>query len=225
MEPLTDKGNTEYYGPITVGTPAQTLTVIFDTGSSDLWVPTNKFKSEESSSLKLLTNPIELTYGSGSVRGNAALEKVCFGGDQQLLCVKNQDFILVDKEDAQLKSAAFDGVLGLAFPAIAKSKRTLVENVEEVVPGLVISFLLTDDDRNGKPNDDESSFVSFSSGVDEALYQPGSLTWTPVVAESWWTMKAGLSIGGSNGFHASPPFMVLDSGTSLFLSLSRPSFL
>jgi cathepsin D len=79
-----------YLGVISIGTPAQQLAVVLDTGASDLWVADSscaacgnvpKFNSSGSYTFAQ-PNPttIRITYGSGEVEGTLSTETVRFGG-------------------------------------------------------------------------------------------------------------------------------------------------
>jgi hypothetical protein len=83
-ESIKDYANAQYYGAIHIGTPSQTFQVIFDTGSSNLWVPQincihcgntffgtkkSKFNHNISSSYIEDGTDFEIMYGSGSVSG------------------------------------------------------------------------------------------------------------------------------------------------------------
>ncbi|CAM5082116.1 unnamed protein product, partial [Natator depressus] len=81
-ERLYDYMNAQYYGVVSVGTPPQKFTVVFDTGSSNFWVPSayciseacrmhQKFKSFLSNSYQHGGQAFALQYGTGQLLGIA----------------------------------------------------------------------------------------------------------------------------------------------------------
>jgi hypothetical protein len=78
--PLKDYMNTQYFAQVSIGTPAQTFTVVPDTGSSNLWVYGsgckkvlcfyhNTYDSSASSTYSSDGEDFSITYGSGSIDG------------------------------------------------------------------------------------------------------------------------------------------------------------
>merc|ERR1711907_302183 len=66
---LKNWGYTQFVGSIEIGTPPQTFRVIYDTGSSNTWLPGHQ--CSEASCDK---------YGSGLVRGKVVQDDVKMGG-------------------------------------------------------------------------------------------------------------------------------------------------
>ena len=101
--PQKDYGDVEYVGGVSIGTPAVNFSVIFDTGSSNLWVPSKqctdctaspgccnhtKYDSSASSTYKAVGTTYVLPYGSGTVVGFISQDNVNFGG----LVISGQQF-------------------------------------------------------------------------------------------------------------------------------------
>merc|ERR1719163_1005699 len=89
--PVKDYQNTQYFIDIDIGTPAQTFTVVPDTGSSNLWVygsgckslvcrTHNTFDGSKSSSYTKGTKAFNITYGSGGIKGTQSTDTAAFGG-------------------------------------------------------------------------------------------------------------------------------------------------
>uniref|UniRef100_A0A669R1X3 Peptidase A1 domain-containing protein n=1 Tax=Phasianus colchicus TaxID=9054 RepID=A0A669R1X3_PHACC len=207
-----------YVGTISIGTPAQQFSVIFDTGSANLWVPSvycsspacanhQRFDPARSSTYRSTTTSVATWYGTGSMVGVLAYDTVTVGSIQ----VQNQMVGLSQWEPGSfLVHVPFDGFLGLGFPKIASSGATpLFDNMmsQGLVAQDLFSIYLTPDERNG-------SFVLFG-GIDSSHFT-GNLSWIPLTAQTYWQIKVdritmhGLPIACIHGCQA-----ILDSGTSM----------
>ncbi|GKV38773.1 hypothetical protein SLEP1_g46647 [Rubroshorea leprosula] len=212
----------QYFGEIGIGTPAQTFTVIFDTGSSNLWVPSakcyfsiacyfhSKYKSTHSSTYTKNGKPAEIQYGTGAISGFFSQDNVQVGD----LVVKDQEFIEATREPSVTFIAAkFDGILGLGFQEISVGNAVPVwyNMVEQgLVKEPVFSFWF-----NRDPNEEQGGELVFG-GVDPNHYK-GEHAYVPVTQKGYWQFDMGdvLVDGQTTGFCASGCTAIADSGTSL----------
>ncbi|GAV81967.1 Asp domain-containing protein, partial [Cephalotus follicularis] len=212
----------QYFGEISIGTPPQKFTVIFDTGSSNLWVPSckchscacdfhSRYNSRISSTYNKNGTSASIYYGTGSISGFFSVDNVLVGDR----LVKHQIFIEATKEPGTtFLYAKFDGILGLGF------KENSVENAVPVwynmvkqglVKEQVFSFWL-----NSNSNDEDDGGEIVFGGVDPKHYK-GEHTYVPVTQKSYWQFDMGdVLIGGKKtGFCDNGCSAIADSGTSL----------
>ncbi|XP_036916407.1 pepsin A-2/A-3-like [Sturnira hondurensis] len=217
-EPLVNYMDTEYFGTIGIGTPPQEFTVIFDTGSSNLWVPSvycyslacldhNLFNPRQSSTYQPTSKTVSITYGTGSMTGILGYDTVQVGG----ISDTNQIFGLSKKEPGSfLFYAPFDGILGLAYPSISSSGATPVfDNIWD--QGLVSQDLFS----VYLSSDDQSESVVIFGGIDSSYYT-GSLNWVPLSAETYWQITVdSITINGKAIACSESCQAIVDTGTSL----------
>jgi len=126
-EPLKDYTDTEYVGEVDIGTPAQTFSVVMDTGSANLWVASSgcssarsckgkaEYNSAKSSTYKANGEKFSIQYGTGSCSGIIDNDKVCIAG----VCVNDQPFGAATTLAAFFAGQPLDGICGLGFQALA----------------------------------------------------------------------------------------------------------
>lgn len=224
---LRDLQNAQYYGTVKIGTPPQEMQVVFDTGSSDFWVPsaachtksmncsTKKvFDSSASSSYKTVEKggktDFNIVYGSGAVTGTFGVEKVTLGDDYT---VDAQTFAMVDSTDGLgqvYEKAKFDGILGLAFPSISRDPgvNTVIPNLKENggMDKAMFSFYLGD----------EADGELAIGGYNEArMEDPSQINWVDLAYPAYWLVTMDGVKFGDTVLTASQTGGIMDTGTSL----------
>uniref|UniRef100_A0A8C2ZP32 Nothepsin n=1 Tax=Cyclopterus lumpus TaxID=8103 RepID=A0A8C2ZP32_CYCLU len=207
----------QYYGEISLGSPAQNFSVVFDTGSSDLWVPSTycvsqacashrRFKAFQSTSFHHDGRTFGIHYGSGHLLGVMARETLKIGS----LTTLNQEFgESVYEPGSAFVNSKFDGVLGMAYPALTEILGNPVFDnmmVQNVVEEQIFSFFLS----SGTPEGE-----LLLGGKDEELYSR-PINWLPVTAKGYWQIKMeSVVVQGAMTLCPRGCQAIVDTGTSL----------
>ncbi|KAK7896776.1 hypothetical protein WMY93_022101 [Mugilogobius chulae] len=197
----------QFYGEISLGTPPQNFSVILDTGSADLWVPSSycvsqactthrHFKAFESR----LSNMMADLLGFTMVQDNFW----CHGKRHTYVYEPGSTFVF----------AKFDGVLGLGYPGLAEILgKPVFDNIiaQKKVDQAVFSFYLTRRSANGATSGGELLI----GGTDRDLYS-GEIHWLPVTAPNYWQIKIdNVKVQGTSTLCQTGCQAIIDTGTSL----------
>jgi len=182
--PLTNNQFISWYGTISIGTPPVEFTVNFDTGSSDLFVPSPScgetcsghkvYYPSASTTSHDLGKTFSITYGSGdNVLGEQYTDAVTIAG----LTAKCQTLGGATQYTSGFTDAPSDGLMGLGFKSISvyganTTFLTLISEGAVTSPVFGFKFAATGAEL-------------FIGGVNPALYS-GAFTWVPLSVVGFW---------------------------------------
>eukprot|EP01012_Entosiphon_sulcatum_P044210 TRINITY_DN587_c0_g1_i1.p1 TRINITY_DN587_c0_g1~~TRINITY_DN587_c0_g1_i1.p1 ORF type:complete len:539 (+),score=45.55 TRINITY_DN587_c0_g1_i1:167-1618(+) len=230
--PLHDAYNTQYFAPISIGTPPQVFRMLFDTGSSNTWVPSvqcgqvcgyhHRYNSQLSSTASFDGRPFSIRYGTGSCMGVLTRDTVVLGAHTPLsnwvVNATNFTFAEITKQPhlSPFLAASFDGIVGLGFQTISvQNVPTLLDTLvaQGAISQPVFSFYLGEVSSSAStpPLAGELTF----GGYNHARII-GNPIFVPLLEPAYWSVKIdSLAFSGAHLRYAFPIAGVVDSGTSL----------
>lgn len=221
---LNDYVDAQYYGEIAIGTPPQSFSVLFDTGSSNLWVPSSNcysvacfthdtFKSAKSTSYKNDGRALDIEYGSGSCKGTLGIDTVTWAGASITSVYFGE---MTSLPGVTWVASKFDGILGMGWQAISEDNVPTVFDLmykQGQVGGNSFSFYLS------KVAGSTTSKLVLG-GIDSSLAK-GTFNYVNLQSETYWQINIDSISIGSTKVAATAIKGIVDTGTSLLVGDSK----
>lgn len=220
---INDMQDAQYFGVISMGTPPQSFKVVYDTGSSNLWLNNQKpgkwswsskhpaYDHSKSSTYVANGTKFAIQYGSGPVSGFYSEDTMHVGG----IDITKYTFAEVSNTKGLGPAwlmGKFDGICGMGWDDISVDYvmtplRAIVNS--KTLDSNVFAFFLGSNGADGE---------LVLGGVDEAHYT-GDFTYAPVIETvpgkfGYWAIGMDdMQIDGQS--YTSTRKAIVDSGTSL----------
>mmetsp|Transcript_7174 Transcript_7174/g.15607 ORF Transcript_7174/g.15607 Transcript_7174/m.15607 type:complete len:449 (+) Transcript_7174:130-1476(+) len=228
---------TAYFGQLRIGSPnPQLFTVVFDTGSGHLILPSvtcvseactkhRRFNRSTSTTAKDIAwngtvineraerEQLNITFGTGSVQGEFAEDTVCIGEDRPF-CAKVRVVLATGMSTDPFALFAFDGVLGLGLTALTLDPHfsffgQMIQQRPSMKPQFAV-FLARQDGGQ--------SLITFGGHEPKRAASP--MQWVPVAKEElgYWQVHVKRVLVGDvvvDECEDGTCRAILDTGTSL----------
>jgi len=223
-----------YFGEISVGTPVQKFTVVYDTGSGNLLIPSDgcqdvackthaRFMPDQSSTIKqvncdgsevngLSNDELRINFGTGHMTGKCMHDNICMGE----LCSSGNFISAVEESEFPFAAFSFDGVLGL-------SRDTLAHTPDySLISRLVRSHSLAEPLFSVFLSDSQAEASEISFGEIKTDHMASELFWMPVSRSSgyWEVQIEDIAIDSKRQQLCEGCHVVVDTGSS---QLSGPT--
>lgn len=231
LEHLQDTRDSQYSAWLQIGTPPQRISVIMDTGSSNIWVlskfcqdesclmnrkgePLNQFDAASSSTYREVSrDQVDIRFATGRLQGFSAKESFWLGNGIE---VQQQTCLMITGERGSIfhKFNQFEGIVGLAYPKLGNGGAEMLFDAiirQKVLKANVMSFYFSK--GYGDPG-----FVSFGNPEGDRRLYDGEIMWAPVVEPYYWKVALeGWYLGdpdvpGTKKVYSGS--LILDSGTT-----------
>jgi len=215
---LHDFFKIQIFAEILIGSDRQPFNLIFDTGSSWVWVgheycvtcanPAH-FKSDKSNTFRQKTSKLSmLNYGRGSVMGYDTTDQICLNKDSANGngCMQNFKFKSVLYQE-DLSGLAGAGLIGLSPHASHEGAQLFVPSLfeQKAIKRNMFSMFIS---RDG------SSKIQIG-GYNLNKYAKSPLKWYPIESNLYWDLKLGKIMLGDYELKTNAPTIMADTGTSL----------
>lgn len=192
----------EYFGKIMLGNPPQEFTVVFDTGSGNLLIPSKQcsdqactshkrfdaFKSQTAVDIAFADEPdkpvskggdrdvVTITFGTGEISGVFIKDNICVGA----ICTHGNFVVATEESDEPFSLVPFDGILGLSLPQMSEGPHFNILDCmirDKVLKKNLFAVFFG-------AVDDEESEISFGEYRNERM--ASDLFWVPVTNPGYW---------------------------------------